>query len=211
MTEEPSRPHRLADAVRRGVSGVRPVHVAVVAGVAVTAIGLLALRAVSLPEPRPVEDGDRLRIEVVQPIEPKIGAGSVMEVGDLVDGFTHIPAPPPETPVPEAYAPHDAWEEAVLPPPPRSARPYEEADVRPPPQPERPSRRDRIDRWFGFDAPRRDYQSEREARRARLDALDRREDDRERERAWRDRREDDRSRWREPRRQDDLPPPDRWD
>jgi hypothetical protein len=42
-------------------------------------------------------------------------------------------------------------------------------------------RRDgRVDRWFGFDAPDRDYRAEREARRARIDA--RIERDRERDR-----------------------------
>ena len=57
------------------------------------------------------------------------------------------------------------------------ARPYD-----PPPEPGRDSPVRVVQRWFGFDAPRRDFRAEREARRARLDALERR--------AWETRRED---------------------
>ncbi len=145
-------------------------HVVVIAAAvaAVVAAGLLGLRAVDLPGPRPVLDGDRLKIQVVAPVEPRHRAGSVMEVGELVDVFQYVPPPRPLA-EPAAYAPLD--EDFGVPDSrPASKRTVEQAIVDAPPQPEGPERdrRDnRAGRWFGFDVPDRDYRAEREARRAR--------------------------------------------
>lgn len=163
---------------------VRPRHFAWALAVAVVGIGLAGVRTIVLPGPRPVIDSERLRIQVVAPVEPEITAGPVMEVGDLVDALES--APPAYAVVePAAYAPADEAFEAPEPaPPPR--RYVEDAVVRAPPRPEpaeSPQREGRVARWFGFDGPERDYRAEREARRARREA--RMEQDREgRERRW---------------------------
>lgn len=183
-------------------------HLVAVGAVAVAAFGLLGLTRMDLPKAGAVDDGDRIQIEVVPPIEPTLTAGSVMEVGELVNGFTHVPAPPAPEAMEPAYAPYDEWEAANVPSPPARSGSYDEAVVRGPPQPEASEDRrgDRGGRWFGFDAPRRDYQAEREARRARLEAMDRREFEREQE--WRARREMERDRYQPP---PERQPYDRWD
>lgn len=158
---------------------VRPRHLAVVAAVAVIAAGVATVRAVALPGPQPILDGERLQIQVVAPIEPDVAPGSVMEVGELVDGFVYTPPLRP-LPEPAAYAPYD--EEFETPKPRRAPKRYAgETMIHAPPQPGQPVLRggdDRGDRWFGFDEAQRDYRAEREARRARRDA--RREQDRDR-------------------------------
>lgn len=144
-----------------------------------------------------------MHIEVVAPVEPQVMPGAVMEVGDLVDGFRYV-APRRREPEPAAYAPYDDWSEPLEPAPDRR-RPVERAVIEPPPQPEPPRR----DRWFGFDAPDRDYRSEREARRARREA--RAEDDYRRERPQERRREWYRDGRREsPPPRDYGPPPAPW-
>ncbi|MGZ9113620.1 MAG: hypothetical protein ACXW3K_03275 [Brevundimonas sp.] len=147
---------------------------AVIAVVCVAALGLMGLKFVHLPGPTPVAPGDALKIEVVAPVEPKLAPGSVMDVGELVDGFRYVPSrPATRAPVYEA-----AWSRdedfARDPSPSRSAdvRRYASADAyAPPPEPE-PPRRERARRWFGFDNPLPDYGAERRARQARLDALE---------------------------------------
>lgn len=228
---------RLVPALRRAASRVRGGHVVALSAVAVAAFGLVGLRAVDLPGPRPIGDTDRLRIEVVHPVEPEIVPGSVMEVGELVDGFQGVPPPlPPLTDV--AWAPDESWndfDEGYAPSRPESRRVAEVRRYESRPEPERPSPVRAVQRWFGFDAPRRDFQAERAARRARMEAMER--DARERharerhaaerfrreraederyafERRRRERVEDDRYAWesrdqsREPPRwRDDRPPP----
>jgi len=177
--------------------------------VATVALGLAGLRSYELPGPRPISDGERLRIEVVQPVEPKIVPGSVMDVGEVVDGFQGLPPPLPAL-TDVSWSSDDGWGE--LPEsdagPPSGARrvsrpePYYSRVDR-----EEPSPVQVVQRWFGFDAPRRDYQAERAARRARMEAMEQRaREEREvrrrdwvaREREWaeRDQRRD-RERWRE--------------
>lgn len=230
MSELPARLDRLKRQAGRLAARVRPRHVALVAAAAVIGIGFMTVRAVALPGPRPVLDGDRLHIQVVAPVEPEITPGSVMDVGDLVDGFEYTPPPRPE-PEPALYAPWEEEEREIRDSRSEPKRYAEEAVVRPPPRPEPPReswRDSRAGRWFGFDAPDRDYRAEREARRARREArmrYDRDEPppgyDREPPRAEPGREE--RSvRWyrsdgeevgdrRDPRRdRDDRPPPDRW-
>lgn len=191
-------------------------HLVALSAVVAAAFGLVGLRAIDLPGPRPVADGERLRIEVVHPVEPDIVPGARMDVGDLVEGFQGVPPPPP--PVTDgvmAYA--EDWIEDLppLPPPPWRRPPAEETAVRPEPVEAPRPRRDE-GRWFGFDAPRRDYQAERAARRARLEALDRqaREEREARRRDWARGRDEARRRedWRDERREErswrDSPPED---
>jgi len=159
---------RLKSAARR----LRPHHFAAVAALAVAALGVVTVRSIALPAPEAVLDGDRLHIQVVAPVEPEITPGSVMDVGELVDGFVYTP-PPRQAPEPAAYAPYG---EEYGPPEPRPdrRRTADHAEVYPPPQPEPPKenwRDSRPARWFGFDAPDRDYRAEREARRARREAM----------------------------------------
>ena len=163
-------------------------HAVALSAVAVAGFGLLGLRAVELPQPAPVSEDDRLRVEVVAPIEPKIVPGSVMEVGELVDGFQGLP--PPLPPVEEIAWSYEAeWEdvEYEAPPPRRIAAVFAPA---PPERRDPPPRYE--GRWFGFDAPRRDFQAERAARRARMEEMDRRarEAHEARRREWIERREE---------------------
>lgn len=205
---------RLMRLARGLAARLRPRHLAAAAAVAVIAVGVAGVRAVALPGPQPLLDGARMQIEVVDPVEPEINPGSVMDVGELVDGFEYTPPPPPRRVVePVAYASYD---DDFEPPKrrPKSAAYNEQPIIHAPPQPEaragdrRGPRDDRVDRWFGFDAPERDYRAEREARRARRDARE----ERARERDWR--RDRDRYRdqeRRETRRYASDGPDDLWD
>lgn len=127
--------------------------------------------------------GPQLAIAVVPPVEPDIQPGDVMEVGHLNDGFDRAtlrrPAPPPLIDAP--YNPPPARvETAWAAPPPPAPRRVSSAPVReteedrgyerpaPPPPP-----RDEYEgdpRAFGFDVRRPDYEGERAARRAMLEA-----------------------------------------
>lgn len=188
MSDSPAFLDRMKRRAGDLAAAVRPRHVAVAAVIVAVGVGVASLGAVALPGPRPVLDGDRMQIRVVDPVEPDIQPGSVMDVGELVDGFEYTPPPRPVA-EPAAWAPYD---EDFEPPRPRAAeRAYDErAVISAPAQPEmRDDRRDvrdnRVGRWFGFDAPDRDYRAEREARRARLEARDEAERERARERDWR--------------------------
>jgi hypothetical protein len=141
------------------------------------AIGLMGLKYVNLPEPPPVAPGEALKIEVVTPVEPKIQPGSVMDVGELVDGFRYVPPRPRErfAPFDVSWDGDDAGPPAYEPPARRAeVRRYasndddryrEDRDYREPPR-----REER--RWFGFDNPMPDFRAERRAREARLEALE---------------------------------------
>ena len=172
---------RFVQALQRVRSRLRGGHVVALSAVAVMGFGLLGLRAVDLPGPRPVSDDGRLRIEVVHPVEPEIVPGSVMEVGELVDGFQGVPPPLPSlTDLSWSY--DDGWEDGGVYDD-GSARPAERRMAEAPdyysrPEPERSSPVRALQRWFGFDAPRRDFQAERAVRRARLEAMERRDRDR---------------------------------
>jgi len=183
------------DRMKRGASElaalVRPGHVAAAAVVVAIGVGVAGLGAVALPGPRPVLDGDRMQIQVVDPVEPEIQPGSVMDVGELVDGFEYTP-PPRAVPEPAGWTPWDVGFGDVSSPRPSSRDRDERAVLSPPPQPEAPaddrrdSRDSRVARWFGFDAPDRDYRAEREARRARQEAREDEERARAREQDWRE-------------------------
>ncbi len=210
MPEAPSDLDRLKRRAHRFAANVRPHHIAVVAALAVIGLGVAAVRTVALPGTPPILDGERVQIQVVAPVEPEIMPGSVMEVGDLVEGFEYRPLPPP---VIEAdYAPYEEDFGASESRP--TTRRYDDhSEVASPPEPEAPAegwRDSRAGRWFGFDAPDRDYRAEREARRERREA--RAEQDRD-GRSVRWYRSDgvpaDRP---EPRRRrEEGPPPDGWD
>jgi hypothetical protein len=210
MPELSSHLDRLSRYARRIAANTRPHHVVAVLAVAVVGIGLAGVSAMALPEPRPVLDGERLRIQVVAPVEPEITAGPVMEVGQLVDVLESAP-PSYAMAQPADYVSHgDNFDDSeVREPPPPPKRHVEEALVRAPPRPEPaepPERAGRVARWFGFDGPERDYRAEREARRARREARMEREgegrerrwyrsdgrpvDDREVDRAWSGREDD---------------------
>lgn len=148
---------------------------AAIAAVSVAAVGLMGLKFVDLPDAAPVSPDEALKIEIVAPVEPKPFPGSVMDVGELVDGFRYVPPRSAER------APwHDvAWNEdedfAPYEPPSRSAtvRRYASAEpYSPEPADREPPRREGDRRWFGFDNPLPDFAAERRARRARLDALE---------------------------------------
>ena len=185
----PSIQSRFVQALRRARSRLRGGHVVALSAVAVVAFGLVGLRAVDLPEPRPVIGDGRLRIEVVHPVEPDITPGAPMDVGELVDGFKGVP--PPEPPVLDVlWSYEDDWGNGVdyaASPRPADRRAAGTADDYVRPAPERSSPARALQRWFGFDAPRRDFQAERAARRARLEAMEQR--DRERRDGERRRRE----------------------
>lgn len=129
--------------------------------------------------------GERMRIELVAPAEPKPEPGEVMDVGEVVDGFTYVRADlEPQPVVEEDYWVEEPDFEEI--PPPRyrasTAAPVVYPLVQAPPlAPERPAFR-RGDLSFGFDRPRPDYGALREARRARLEALALRSS--ERSRSW---------------------------
>lgn len=190
---------------------MRPAYVAAIAAFSVAALGLMGLKFVTLPGPDAVEPGERLKIEVVAPVEPDPSPGSVMDVGELVDGFRYVP------PEPAAQAPvHEvAWLEdedfAPWPPPsgPAGPRRYTSSEADAAPTEPEPPRRERERRWFGFDNPLPDFGAVRRARQARLDALeDQRRagfEDRAGRRQYYEERRDDRRYHRPPR---DEPPAD---
>ena len=185
---------RLVHVLRQARSHLRGGHVVALSAVAVMAFGLVGLRAVDLPGPRTTTEDGRLRIEVVYPVEPEIVPGSPMDVGELVDGFEGLPAASPSLTdvlwAHEAAGPDDIF--APSPPIRRAA----EVAIDGPPQPSPAPSIRAGGRWFGFDEPRRDYGAERAARRARLEAMDRRArlDGQAGRREWIDR---DGVRWRE--------------
>jgi len=171
MYQEPRFPDPSSSPDRRVPRRVRPVHLAAIAGVSVAALGLMALKFVNLPTPDPVASGEGLKIEVVAPVEPTLAPGSVMDVGELTDGFRYVR--PASVKRPPAYDVAWAEDEVAPPAPPRRAaavRRYtsEDADRASLPDPE--PRREGGRRWFGFDSPRPDYGAERRARQDRMQA-----------------------------------------
>jgi hypothetical protein len=88
--------------------------VAPLAVVAVAGVGMLALR-MPLPGAAPV-GGSRMAVEVVAPVEPEVQPGGTMEVGELVDGYTHV-AIQPQAVGADVYEPghQTAWVEPLPP------------------------------------------------------------------------------------------------
>lgn len=184
MLEAPSNLDRLKQKARRFATSVRPHHIAMVAVLTAVGFGIVAARTMALPGPQPILDGERMQIQVVAPIEPEVVPGSVMDVGTLVDGFEYRP---PAAAVIEV-SDHSSYDEEFETPEPLPAprRDDDYAVASAPARPEAPhedQRDHRADRWFGFDAPQRDYRAEREARRARIEERMERERER-REVRW---------------------------
>ena len=149
-----------------------PAYAASIGTIGALAVGLAAFAA---KDPRPVSappSGPALQIALVAPEEPKVGVGSVMDVGDLTDGYEHRPyAPASLTPDVAWTEAEDGYEESHIPSAPRqewSPR-LDEArvaavqfvqEVR-----ERPLS-------FGFDRPRPDYAQERRQRREAMQRME---------------------------------------
>lgn len=175
MSPDPRSPRSPFDPAPRPPRRVRPAHLAAIAAASVAALGLMGLKFVHLPDAAPVAPGDALKIEIVAPAEPPPAPGSVMEVGELVDGFRYVPpGPAARTPVHDLAGVEDEDFAVSAPPPPvAGVRRYTTAEAEAPPEPApEPPRRERARRWFGFDNPLPDFGAERRARQARLDALE---------------------------------------
>lgn len=153
-------------AAPRRPSGFRPwMAIVPMAAVAVAGLGLLALRA-PLPG-EPSIGGSRMAVEVVAPAEPEIQPGGTMEVGELVDGYTHVEIQPQAAGA-DVYDPgyQTAWVEPL--PPLRAPDPAVwtgGAAIVQPTQAQPEGGR------FGFDTPGPDYAAERRARQERLDRI----------------------------------------
>lgn len=175
MFPDPSSPRPPLDPAPPPARRIKPAHLAAIATVSIAALGLMGLKFVSLPDAAAAAPGEALRIEIVPPVEPKPAPGSVMEVGELVDGFRYAPPRPAEQPALYDAAWNDDEDFASYAPPssPSEVRRYSsvEAEIPPSPEPELP-RRERDRRWFGFDNPLPDFGAERRARQARLDAIE---------------------------------------
>jgi hypothetical protein len=181
---------------------VRPAHLAVIAAVSVAAVGLMGLKYVTLPKADPVASGDALKIEVVAPVEPKLAPGSVMDVGELVDGFRYVPrAQVQQTAVYDvAWSGDEDFAPYTPPSRPAGVRRYTSAETEnAPPSGSEPPRRERERRWFGFDNPLPDFRAERRARQVRLDALEQQRQAESDDRAARRRYSSGPSRYQEPR------------
>jgi hypothetical protein len=178
--------HRWVQAVTR-----RPRWTAaILAGVAVAAFGVVAIGKTPLPTVAPIDPNDAIQISVVQPVEPEISPGDTMDVGDLVDGYTHVARRQTVTEMDDYEAPYaDAWlEDKPRPAPQRGWR--EAADEAVMTSAPREVEVAETRNPYGFDRPEPDYEAERRARYERREQM--REDN------WRERRERRREdRWRE--------------
>ncbi|MFC7379865.1 hypothetical protein [Brevundimonas sp. GCM10030266] len=141
------------------------------AGVAVVAVGGLAFVLLRGGSADGFHGSDQMQVEVVAPVEPEIQPGATMEVGPLVDGYTHV-ALPAQGGEEEIYVAdyETPWVEPL--PPLREVSTVAwrsdggEEDLRP---------RGEVTRSdgsrFGFDQPSPDYAAERRARQERLDRI----------------------------------------
>lgn len=150
-------------------SGFRPwMVVAPVAAITVVGLGMFALR-MPLPGTAPV-GADRMAVEVVAPVERTVEPGGTMEVGDLVDGYTHVAIAPTEPADAYDAGYETAWVEPLPPlPEPRATTWRSDGAVTRPTQ--EAVEVTRSGGQFGFDAPGPDYAAERRARQARLDRI----------------------------------------
>lgn len=152
----------------RARSGFRPwMAIAPVAVIAVAGLGLFALRT-----PLPGVDAlgsDRMSVEVVAPVEPEVQPGGTMEVGALVDGYTHV-AIQPQAEGPDVYDAgyQTAWVEPLPPLPQPAPTTWTSGDAVVRPTQAQPQEGGSA---FGFDAPGPDYAAERRARQERLDQI----------------------------------------
>lgn len=178
MSADPSDSAAWSSRLGRFAARVRPGHLLAVTALAAV-LGMAGLQAAALPGSQAATDAEDLKIEGVAPVEPEIAPGSVMDVGDLVDGFQGVPKSALQTAARERD--DETWEAEPEPDYANIRRPHEEAVIHAPPQPEPAQHRAGPDRLFGFDAPGRDYRAEREARRSRWESRGDRYDGDERE------------------------------
>lgn len=159
--------NRIVDVARDRLSRLRLDwrHGAAAGAVGLMGLGVLGLmRAAGADAAADIPDDQRIRIEVVQPVEPELIAGPVMEVGTLVDAFQPEDLPQPVAEVPgEDVEPADAPKE-----PTPLLRPFTRIFGASAPREDKPPPPDirREERAYGFDAPRPAWEAERDARRA---------------------------------------------
>ena len=119
--------------------------------------------------------GPAVSIAVVDPREPVVTPGGVMDVGEVVDGYEHRPVAQPASH--DFVSSEDDWDEPLPLPEPRRWRSEPELEPEPTPearvivsapQPHRDRDRDR----FGFDEPQPDYAAQRRERRARMERME---------------------------------------
>lgn len=116
----------------------------------------------------PAARGAGVNIAVVAPREPVPEPGSVMDVGDLADGYSHRGYPQPADDYAPPYA--DPGDDPRPRAEPEFAERPRDVGPAPAPRPERVERRESSRRWpFGFDQPRPDYAAERRERMARME------------------------------------------
>lgn len=129
----------------------------------------------------PADRGPGVNIAVVAPREPVPEPGSVMDVGNLADSYTHRGYARPAAVDSRLYAVSDDYPPVHVEPP-RVERPRAVAPE-PSPPPVIVGRREQPRRWpFGFDQPGPDYAAERRERAARMDEQWRMDEERMRER-----------------------------
>ncbi|HEV7227996.1 hypothetical protein [Brevundimonas sp.] len=75
---------------------VRRRRLVIAAGAAVVALGLAAGATLIVGPTETQARGPGLKIAVVTPPAPAIEPGGVMEVGQLTDGYRHVPPPAPQ-------------------------------------------------------------------------------------------------------------------
>lgn len=177
--------NRIVDAVRDRVSRLRldwrhgaAAGAVVLLGLGVLGLGVLGLmRATGGDAVADIPTDQRIRIEVVQPVEPELIAGPVMEVGTLVDAFQPGDLPPATPAVSdEEVEPADTPKESTP-----LLRRFSRIFGSSAPRHEKPAPPEirREDRAYGFDAPRPDWEAERDARRARRERVEAERRDRE--------------------------------
>lgn len=141
---------------------------AITACVAVAGVGAASALRLDGDRGVPAFDGPNVSIAVVDPREPVPIPGSVMEVGELADGYKHRPYVRQADYESLPYEDFEGYPPARIEPR-RVERPREVA-YEPPPPPVIVERRERPRRWsFGFDQPRHDYAAERRERMARME------------------------------------------
>lgn len=153
------------DPVTSGRPAFRPWMVAApVAVIAMAGLVFVMLR----PDGGMAPGGGRMQVEVVAPVEAEVQPGGTMEVGELVDGYTHVAIAPPVSDA-DTYNPdyQTAWIEPEPPGPASSVRVWTSAPPALAPEPVPEGRAGS----YGFDAPGPDYAAERRARQERLDRI----------------------------------------
>ena len=140
----------------------------VVAPLAAIAVGGLAVVMLNPGGDVGPRGGGRMLVEVVAPVESEVQPGGTMEVGELVDGYTHVAIAPPVSDA-DAYDPGNqtAWIEPEPPAPAPVVRVWTSA----PPPPQTPASMEGKAGSYGFDAPGPDYAAERRARQERMDRI----------------------------------------